>query len=118
EPAPVQLGERPLGEPVPIGVDDWSLVWGSRLPEARVAQLVPLVVADSYHPIDRNGTTCVSGVFETRGPDDAAVLLAAMTDWVAASPAGAQATVTSLSDTRVQLIACDPGPDVAVVTSP
>jgi hypothetical protein len=117
EPAPVQLGERPLGEPVPIGVDDWSLVWGSRLPEATVAQLVPIVIADSYHPVDRSGTTCVSGVFETRGPDDAAVLLAAMTDWVGASPAGAQATVTSLSETRVQLIACDPGPDVAVATS-
>lgn len=117
EPAPVQLGERPLAEPVPLGVDDWSLVWASRLPEATVAQIVPIVAADSYHPIDRSGTTCVSGVFETRSPEDAGVLLAAMTEWVAASPAGAQATATTLSDTRVQLIACDPGPDVAVATS-
>ena len=114
---PVQLGERPLAEPVPLGVDDWSLVWASRLPEATVAQIVPIVAADSYHPIDRSGTTCVSGVFETRSPEDAGVLLAAMTEWVAASPAGAQATATTLSDTRVQLIACDPGPDVAVATS-
>lgn len=117
EPAPVQLGERPLAEPVPLGVDDWSLVWGSRLPEATVARIVPLVAADSYHPIDRSGTTCVSGVFETRSPEDAGVLLAAMTEWVAASPAGAQATTTTLSDTRVQLVACDPGPDMAVSTS-
>lgn len=114
--APLQVGERSLGEPVSLGIDDWSLVWGARLPAATVDQLVPLVIADSYQAIDRSGTTCVSGVFEAGNPDQAAVLLSAMTTWVTGAPVGSAST-TALSETRVQLIACDPGA-AAAVTAP
>jgi hypothetical protein len=107
------VGERALGEPGSLGTDDWSLVWGARLPAATVDQLVPLVIADSYQAIDRSGTTCVSGVFEAGNPDQAAVLLAAMTTWVTNAPMGSAST-TALSDTRIQLIACDPGAADAV----
>jgi hypothetical protein len=116
DPAPIQVGERALAEPVALGTDDWSLAWGVRLSPDVVDQLVPLVVADSYQPIDRGGVTCVSGVFQVGDAGQAAVLVEALNAWVAASPAGGAATVMSLTDTRVQLLACDPGPDAAVAT--
>ncbi len=111
--APLQVGERSLGDATSLGTDDWSLVWGTRLPAPTVDQLVTLVVADAYQAIDRSGTTCVSGVFEVGSPDQANVLLSAMTTWVAGAPMGT-ASASALSETRVQLIACDPGAAAAV----
>ena len=105
----LQVGDRSLAPPVALGVDDWSLVWGSRLTQSTVDQLASIVVADSFRPIDRAGLTCAVAVFETANPTDAATVLAAMQTWAAASPAAAQSTVTQLADTRVQLSSCDPG---------
>jgi hypothetical protein len=114
----LEVGDRSLAAPVALGNDDWSLVWGSRLPQATVDQLASIVVADSFRPIDRGGLICAVAVFETTNPTDAASVLAAMQTWVAGSPAGAQSTVAQLSDTRVQLSTCDPGADAAGVPQP
>jgi hypothetical protein len=109
----LQVGDRSLAPPIAIGVDDWSLVWGSRLPQATVDHLVTIVVADSFRPIDRGGLTCAIGVFETANATDATTVLAAMQTWTAATPAGAQASATPLSETRIQLSSCDPGAENA-----
>jgi hypothetical protein len=114
----LQVGDRSLAPPVALGVDDWSLVWGARLPPSTVDQLASIVVADSFRPIDRAGLICVVAVFETANPTDAATVLAAMQTWAAASPATAQSTVSQLADTRVQLSSCDPGADAATVPQP
>jgi hypothetical protein len=114
----LQVGDRSLAPAVALGVDDWSLVWGSRLPQATVDQLASIVVADSFRPIDRAGLTCAISVFETANPTDAATVLAAMQTWAAASPAAAQATATQLADTRIQLSSCDPGADAATSALP
>jgi hypothetical protein len=110
----LQVGDRSLAPPIALGVDDWSLVWGSRLTPSTVDQLASIVVADSFRPIDRAGLICVVAVFETANPTDAATVLAAMQTWAAASPAAAQSTVTQLADTRVQLSSCDPGAEATV----
>jgi hypothetical protein len=114
----LQVGDRSLAPPVALGVDDWSLVWGSRLTQSTVDQLASIVVADSFRPIDRAGLTCAVGVFETANAADAATVLVAMQSWAAASPAGAQSTVTQLAETRVQLSSCDPGAEAATVPQP
>ena len=110
----LQQGERALAEPVALGVDDWSLVWGTRLPADTVAALVGVVGADSYRPFDRGGITCIVGVFETASPTEAGLVLSAMATWAAAGPAQSQPAATSLSETRVQLVTCDPGVNSAV----
>jgi hypothetical protein len=114
----LQVGDRSLAPPGALGVDDWSLVWGSRLPQTTVDQLVSIVVADSYRPIDRGGLICAVAVFETTNPTDTATVLAAMQTWAAAGPPNAQSTMAQLSDTRVQFSSCDPGADAATVPQP
>jgi hypothetical protein len=108
--------EQPLGDPVALGVDDWSLVWGAYLRAPTVDRLVDLVVADSFRPIERAGTTCFLGVFETDDEADGAQVLSSMSEWVAAAPDGAQAAASQLGPTRVQLEACDPGPSATGAT--
>jgi hypothetical protein len=110
----LQVGERSLADPISIGVDDWSLVWGTGLPADTVDRLTEVVGADSYRPFDRGGVICVAGVFETANPTDAGFVLSAMATWAASAPVEAQATVSSLSDTLAQLISCDPGIEAAV----
>ena len=114
----LQVGDRSLAPPEALGVDDWSLVWGSRLPQPTVDQLASIVVADSFRPIDRGGLICAIAVFETTNPADTATVLAAMQTWVAAGPAEAQSTAAQLGDTRVQLTACDPGAAAATAPQP
>ena len=109
----LQVGEKSLADPVALGNDDWSLAWGMRLAPEAVDQLVAVVRADAYRPIDRNGLTCVVGVFETATAPEADVVLVHLTGWVGASPIESQATATRLSETRVQLVTCDPGPTAA-----
>ena len=41
---------RSLAPPIPLGVDDWSLVWGSRLSQSTVDQLASIVVAGLVPP--------------------------------------------------------------------
>jgi hypothetical protein len=114
----LQVGDRSLGAPVALGVDDWSLVWGARLPQPTVDQLVSIVVADSYRAIDRGGLICAVAAFQTANPTDTATVLAAMQTWAAAGPPTAQAAVAQLSDTRIQLSTCDPGAEAASVPQP
>jgi hypothetical protein len=104
----LEAGDRPLADPVSIGVDDWSLVWGDRLPVDTVDRLTTAVTADSYRAFDRGGTTCVAGVFESTEAD-AGFVLSAIATWAQSAPAESTATVSSLSPTLAQLIACDPG---------
>ncbi len=113
-------GDRGLADPVALGTDDWSLVWGARLPSETVDLLVEIVIADSYRPVDRDGTTCFIGVFESASEADAASVLVAMSSWAAGAPAEAAALATAIDATRVQLEGCDPGdatvaPDAASV---
>jgi hypothetical protein len=111
-------GDSSLATPAALGTDDWSLVWGARLPESNVDRLVAVVAGDSYRPIDRAGVTCVVGVFETTSPTDAQYVLSSMQAWVAAAPAASQAVATLVSDTRVQLVTCDPGPEASTAPQP
>ena len=96
----------------------WSLVWGARLPQPTVDQLVSIVVADSYRAIDRGGLICAIAAFQTANATDTATVLAAMQTWAAAGPPTAQAAVAQLSDTRIQLSTCDPGAEAASVPQP
>ena len=105
--------DKSLAQPIALGVDDWSLVWGGRLPATSVDRLTELVVADSYQPIDRSGAICVVAMFEAASPADAAFVLQRMQTWAAAAPAQSQATATQVDDTRVQLVTCDPGADAS-----
>jgi hypothetical protein len=114
----LEVGDRSLAPPAALGSDDWSLVWGSRLPPSTVDQLTSIVVADSLRPIDRAGVICAVAAFETTNATDTATVLAAMQTWAAASPASAQSTVSQLGDTRVQLSTCDPGAEAASVPQP
>ena len=114
----LQVGEKALAEPVALGTDDWSLVWAQRLARPDAEQLASIVIADSYRPIDRNGATCAVGVFETAGVPEADIAMVHLTNWVNGAPIESQATVTRLAETRVQLIACDPGPQVAMTPNP
>jgi hypothetical protein len=113
--AVLQEGERALADPISLGVDDWSLVWGTRLPASTVDRLTEVVGADSYRPFDRAGVTCVGAVFESASPGDGGFVLSAMATWAAGAPPESQAVATSLSETLVQLISCDPGVTAAVV---
>jgi hypothetical protein len=117
----VRSGEQSLADPIALGVDDWSLVWGAHLPTSTVERLIELVTADSFRPIDRGGTTCFLGVFETATETDGSQVFSAMLRWAASAPAGAQALATQLGTTpnrnRVQLEACDPGQS-AVIAEP
>jgi hypothetical protein len=114
----LQVGDRSLAAPVALGTDDWSLVWGARLPQSTVEQLASIVVADSFHPIDRAGVICAVSVFETTNPTDTATVVAAMQTWAGESPPEAQSTVTQLDDTRVELSTCDPGAAAAKLAQP
>ena len=111
-------GETSIADPVSLGVDDWSLVWGARLPSITVNRLVAVLTADSYRPIDRAGTTCAVGVFQSANEADGAFLLGAMQTWAATAPSAAQVTVTALGTSRVQLVTCDPGAESATVPDP
>jgi hypothetical protein len=114
----LQPGELSLAEPRALGTDDWSLVWGTRLPQSTVDRLVELVVADSYRPVDRGGVVCVVGVFQTQDEPTGTAVLAAMSTWAANSPVGSQALATSLGPNRVQIEACDPGVDGGLAANP
>jgi hypothetical protein len=111
-------GDISLTNPVALGNDDWSLVWGARLPESTVGHLVEQVTADSYRVIDRNGIVCVAGVFQTASAADGSAVFAAMLTWAAQSPPAAQATATTLGPTRISIEACDPGPDGGLAGNP
>ncbi len=106
----LQPGEVSLADPVALGIDDWSLVWGARLPQSTVDGLVGQVVADSYRPIERSGIVCFVGVFQTSDEAAGAAVLTALQSWAANAPVSTQAVATSLGATRVELQACDPGP--------
>jgi hypothetical protein len=114
----LQPGDRALAPPIALGNDDWSLVWGARLPAPGVDRLADVVIADSYRTIDRAGVICVVGVFETASPSDASFVLSRMETWVAGGPAESQATVTPIGATGVQLLSCDPGPEAATQPLP
>jgi hypothetical protein len=114
----LQPGDRALAPPVALGNDDWSLVWGARLPAPSVDRLVDVVIADSYRTIDRTGVICVVGVFETASAADAAFVLSRMEAWATGGPAQSQAVVTAGGDTRVQVVSCDPGPEAAAQPIP
>ena len=110
----LQPGEVSLADPVALGIDDWSLVWGARLPQSTVDGLVGQVVADSYRPIERTGIVCFVGVFQTSDEAAGAAVLTALQSWAANAPVSTQAVATSLGATRVELQACDPGAGRAI----
>ncbi len=111
-------GETSLGDPVALGVDDWSLVWGARLPGTTVDRLVDEVTADSYRVVDRGGVTCFIGVFQTANETGGSQVYSSMLRWAGAAPEGSQAVATLLGPTRVQLEACDPGVEVTSLPDP
>src|SRR5690606_38236401 len=79
-------GDQQVLEPVALGVDDWALIWGTRLSPAVVGQMADSLAADSYSVVDRSGVTCFVAVFQTGSDADGAALLANLTSWAAAAP--------------------------------
>ena len=116
--APLREDEQPLADAVALGVDDWSLVWGSRLPAASVDRSASIVTSDSYQPVSRNGTTCFVAVFQTSTDANGAALFASMRLWAQRAPAASQALATQLAPEQVQLEACDPGVGVSIMPDP
>lgn len=110
----IQPGEESLAAPRALGTDDWSMVWGTRLPAPTVDLLVGQVVADSYRPVSRAGVTCFVAVFDTADEAGGNSVFASLLTWAANAPAASQALATSVGPTRVQLDACDPGADAAM----
>jgi hypothetical protein len=111
-------GDVPLAGPFALGIDDWTLVWGNRLPADSVDTLVAATTADSVRTFERAGTTCVGAVFEAGNDMFAAALLLDLGAWAAAAPVESQATVTQLAPTYVQLTTCDPGAAVTQTLNP
>ncbi len=114
----LQADDRPVSAPVALGIDDWTLVWGSRLPAATVDELARIVAGDSYQPIVRNGGVCFAGVFQTTNEVAGSSLFTAMQQWVASSAAGSQAAASQLDLNTVQIEACDPGPAASTIPDP
>ena len=114
---PLQAGEQPLADAIALGIDDWSLVWGSQLPAVTADRLATIVTSDSYRPIDRNGTTCFVAVLQTATEANGASLFSAMQLWALRVPVGSHALTTRLGPARVQLEACDPGAGTLITTS-
>jgi hypothetical protein len=119
----MQPGDVSLTTPRPLGTDDWSLVWGARLPAATVDLLVDRVNADSYRTVTRGASTCFIAVFETADEAAGNTVFASLLTWAANAPVASGAVATSVGPTRVQLEACDPGveasplPNAGVVES-
>jgi hypothetical protein len=109
---------RPIGESSALGLDDWALVWGVHLPESMVARMTSAVTADAYQVFDREGVACVTGGFDTATAADGSYIASALTNWVNAHPPTAYASVRTVSPTRVELVACDPGADAVVNARP
>lgn len=109
-----QPGDQQILEPVALGADDWAMIWGARLPTPTAFALANSITADSYTVVNRAGATCVVAVFQTRDELAASTLTTNLGAWVASAPPTAQATVSQLGTSRVQLEACDPGSAAAV----
>ena len=107
--------DRPLADPMAIGVDDWALVWGARLPTAAVGRLVEIVRSDSYQPIARGGTVCFISVFETATEANATTVLGSMQLWAQRGPIESGAVATQVGPRRIQLESCDPGPTIEMM---
>jgi hypothetical protein len=110
--------DQPLAEPTALGLDDWSLVWGARLPSVSVDQLLSTVTGDSYQPVMRGTTACFVAEFRTSTETAASSVLASMSVWAQRAPSGSQAQATLVGPTLVQLQACDPGAAAEVAVDP
>lgn len=114
----LEADDRVVEGPIALGVDDWTLVWGARLPAETVDRLARIVGGDSYQPFIRNGTACFAGVFQTGNETAASSLFTAMQQWAASSAAGSQAAAVQLDPTTVQIAACDPGATATSIPDP
>ena len=111
-------GDRAVEAPVAIGIDDWTLVWGARLPVSTVDRLARIVAGDSYQPFIRDQRVCFAGAFQTTNEAAAGSLFTAMQQWAATSAIGSQAVASQLDLTTVQIEACDPGPLATIIPDP
>ena len=110
--------DRAIEAPIAIGIDDWTLVWGARLPVATVDRLTRIVTGDSYQLFIRNQRVCFAGAFQTANATAAGSLFTAMQQWAATSAIGSQAIASQLGLTTVQIEACDPGPLATILPDP
>ncbi len=116
-PSPLlRAGEQPLTDALALGADDWSLVWGVRLPALSVERAAEALTADSYRSVSRDGATCFVALLQTATQEDGLSMFGAMQLWASRAPQGSQAAATLLTPTRVQLEACDPGAGVTVTS--
>lgn len=110
--AVLAAGDTPLGDHVSLGLDSWTMVWSNRLPSDSVDTLIAATQADSIRIFERHGVVCAGAVFEARNELFATATATELGRWAAAAPVEAQAAVTELSPTHVQLVTCDPGVEV------
>ena len=121
-PAPLAPGEISVIDPFALGADDWSLVWGSRLPVSTVDLLRSSVIADSYRVVERGGRNCVVAMFDT-GSEAAAIAVGeALQVWASTAPGETNTVVAPADGNRIRLDACDPNmiagtPSLAVVST-
>jgi hypothetical protein len=116
--ATLRTDEQAVADSIALGVDDWSLVWGARLPESTIDQLARIITADSYRPTDRGGQTCFVAVFQTANEADGASLFSAMQLWAQRAAVESQALATQLEPSKVHLEACDPGAGAVINVDP
>jgi hypothetical protein len=113
-PPVLREGDIAADPPVALGVDDWGLVWGAKLPASSVDRMTEVLQRDVYRTFTRGTASCFVAVFETDTQPRGSLLLSALVGWSSNSPAQAQAVATQLTPTSVQLEACDPGIEAPV----
>ena len=114
----LRADDRALAAPVSLGVDDWTLVWGARVPAETVDRLSTLLVGDSFQPFLREGAVCFAGVFQTGNETAGGSLFTAMQLWATGSAVGAQAVASQIDLNTVQIEACDPGAGTPTIPDP
>lgn len=114
----LRADDRAVAEPIALGIDDWTLVWGTRLPAETVDRLARIAAGDSYQPFLRNDGICFAGVFQTANETAGSSLFTAMQYWAAGSAAESQAVASQLDPNTVQIEACDPGPLATSIPDP
>ena len=115
-----EAGDLPLPE-VPSGpqteVVDRGTMGAVELFVVLAERIDPLVALDAadgwanatFVSYETDGRTCIRVLADGDTPDDDTQLRSALTAWVAAAPAGSNATVANASSERTQVESCDPG---------
>ncbi len=100
-------GEHAVGKPDVFGAFALYQVLASRLDPATALTAADSWGGDSMVTFRRKGVTCLRSTFVGRTPDGTRAIADAITQWVAAMPAGT--AQSDVQNDHATLTACDPG---------